>query len=177
MYQWKKQKMKKYIFKWWFFLLLIFTGFILYLIFKPAPHLQKHDLVLKDSFEDFYQQKLELSKLKNARKDNQEKLIRHDAGVTDYAILYIHGFGASRAEGELVTDSLSSRLKANTYYLRLPGHGTNRDDHAESTFSEYIHEVEEALAMMPKLGKKQLLLVRVWEECSPPIWQQIILKK
>ncbi|MEO1224073.1 MAG: hypothetical protein AAFX92_07575, partial [Pseudomonadota bacterium] len=49
----------------------------------------------------------------------------------DGVLLYIHGFGASRGEGEYVFDRVAEKYRANTYYMRLPGHGTNKEDHAQ----------------------------------------------
>jgi pimeloyl-ACP methyl ester carboxylesterase len=139
-------------------MIILVSGFILYVIFKPAPVFQASKVVVSSTFEAFYQKKLMLSKEKKVRRENQEKLIRYSDGVTEHAILYIHGFGACRAEGEFVTDSISARLKANTYYLRLPGHGTNKEDHASVNFTDYISEAEEALAMIPKIGKKTIVI-------------------
>jgi pimeloyl-ACP methyl ester carboxylesterase len=101
---------------------------------------------------------LSVSKGKKAKPGNEEKLVRYSDGLTEAAILYIHGFGACRAEGEMVTDSIGANLKANTYYLRLPGHGTNPEEHANTHFSEYIRESEEALAMMPEIGKRTIVV-------------------
>ncbi|MDQ3392948.1 MAG: alpha/beta hydrolase [Bacteroidota bacterium] len=151
--------MRNKLFRICLIIIMVVSGFIIYLKFKPAPTLsnfKREDPNI--SFQDFYLRKLNQSKEKGVRAENQEKLLIYDEGVTDLAILYIHGFGACRAEGEFVTDSIASKLNANTYYLRLPGHGTNREDHASSTFSDYICEAEEALAMMPKLGKKIIVI-------------------
>lgn len=150
--------MTKYLKKWWFILLLMVIGFSFYLSFKPAPYLKKQKIEANTSFDDFYLKKLLASREKKVRKENQEKLVRYADGPTETALLYIHGFGACRAEGEFVTDSIGSKLRANTYYLRLPGHGTNKDDHASVSFSDYIFEAEEALAMMPEIGKKTVII-------------------
>jgi pimeloyl-ACP methyl ester carboxylesterase len=150
--------MKSKYFSWWAILMYFILIFSSYLFFKPIPQYHPADFKPNSSFEEYYKQKLETSFKKRARKNNEEKLVKYADHPTDQAILYIHGFGASRAEGELVVDSLGAYLKANTYYLRLPGHGTNKEDHSQSNFNDYIKEAEAALAMMPLLGKKTILI-------------------
>lgn len=112
---------------------------------------------LPASFEEFYKIKLQKSKELNARPKNEERLIKF-ADKTPIAILYIHGYGASRAEGEYVVDRIAEKFKANTYYLRLPGHGTNADDHAKTTGREHLDEVLTSLRMMRMLGDKVIVM-------------------
>lgn len=112
---------------------------------------------LPKTFDEFYAQKLAKSKELKARPHNEERLIRY-AEKTPLAILYIHGYGASRAEGEYVVDKVAKQLKANTYYLRLPGHGTNVEDHARVTVKEHLDETFASLAMMRTLGKKVVVI-------------------
>jgi pimeloyl-ACP methyl ester carboxylesterase len=87
-----------------------------------------------------------------------EKLTLRNPAKDGYAILYIHGFGAGRAEGEAVGDALAARLNANIYYGRLPGHGSSAEAHAAATFDQYLQEMETTLLQMPKLGKKIILM-------------------
>lgn len=82
-------------------------------------------------------------------------MIRYSPNKTEIAILYIHGFGASRAEGEEITDQIAHDLKANLYYVRLPGHGTNLEDHRDTNFAEIIQDCETAFLESEKLGKKR----------------------
>ncbi len=112
---------------------------------------------LPATFEEFYKGKLQKSKELNARPKNEERLIKY-AEKTPIAILYIHGYGASRAEGEHVVDKISKTFKVNTYYLRLPGHGTNADDHADTTGKEHLDEVITTLKMMRKIGDKVIVI-------------------
>lgn len=150
--------MKRKIPWWGTILLSILLIFSLIIFLKPNPQFDSKAKNQTLDFEEFYSQKLKISKNKKVRKGNEEKLVRYSDHPTDLAILYIHGFGASRAEGEMVVDSLSSKLKANTYFLRLPGHGTDKNDHSEAAFSDYLEEAESALYMMPHLGKKTILI-------------------
>jgi pimeloyl-ACP methyl ester carboxylesterase len=91
-----------------------------------------------------------------------ERLVRASAAGgaarTPLSIVYIHGFGACRAEGEAVVDRVAEDLGMNTFYTRLPGHGTNADDHASHSFAEYIGTAEETLAMGRELGDRVVVV-------------------
>lgn len=117
--------------------------------YEPGP--------LPDTFEEYYQARLQASKEAGVRPGNEERLIRYGAR-TELVILYIHGFGASRAEGEAVIEPIARRYQANTYFTRLPGHGANKEDHAGTTFPDYVVLAEEAFAMSKKLGNRVILV-------------------
>jgi pimeloyl-ACP methyl ester carboxylesterase len=134
---------------------VVVGAMVLIAFLPPQYHPKKKEL--PDDFDAYLQEKLRISREKGARPGNEERLIRY-ADKTEFAILYIHGYGASRAEGEYVVDRLAERFKANTYYLRLPGHGTNPEDHARATFSDYINEVEEAYQMTRLLGDHVIVI-------------------
>lgn len=113
---------------------------------------------LPATFEEYYAARLAESKKLNARPGNEERLVRYAKGKTPVALLYIHGYGASRAEGEYILDLAAKSLKANTYYLRLPGHGTNKDDHKTATPAKHLDTAITALSMMDKLGDKVIVV-------------------
>lgn len=122
----------------------------------PSYEYPQHSLPA--DFDSFYQSKLVETKGKGGKPGNEERLVRYSPGKTKTAILYVHGFGASRAEGEESMDRVATKLKANLYYLRLPGHGTNNEDHRDTDFREYLKTAEESLLMMDKLGDKIVLV-------------------
>jgi esterase/lipase len=113
---------------------------------------------LPTTFEEFYKKRIERSDLQKVRPENDEKLIRYSEGKTEYAILYVHGYGATRKEGEKGVLMIADALKANTYFLRLPGHGTNVEDHRDTPYNEYLQEVMETFEMMPQLGEKVIVI-------------------
>ncbi len=113
---------------------------------------------LPASFDAYYAERLAQSAALHARPGNEERLVRYAPGKTPVAILYIHGYGASRAEGEYVLDKIAAQLKANTYYLRLPGHGTNKEDHKNATPKAHLDTAITALRMMDKLGEKTIVV-------------------
>ncbi len=138
-------------------LLIVIAAYALHYNFY-VPSYEYTDTALPESFNEFYAQRLTQSAALHTRPGNEERLVRYASGKTPVAILYIHGYGASRAEGEYVLDKIASRLKANTYYLRLPGHGTNKDDHKNATPKDHLDTVITALRMMDKLGEKTIVV-------------------
>ncbi len=130
---------------------LMLIGIAYWVWLARAPHYEYAQQKLPADFDTYYQQQLQTSADLNARPGNEEKLIRF-APKTGMAFLYIHGFTASRAEGEYVMDSMANLYQANTYYLRLPGHGTNKYDHAAASFRDYLDAGMDALLMAQQLG-------------------------
>ncbi len=71
------------------------------------------------------------------RPDNEARIIWANDSLkqkTNYSIIYLHGFGASQAEGYPVHKWLSETFKANLFLARLPGHGRS-----DSTAMEGLH--------------------------------------
>jgi pimeloyl-ACP methyl ester carboxylesterase len=138
-------------------LLVLLAAFIaLAIAIVPRQSYRYQERSLPATFDEFYEVQRSASQKLNARPGCEERLVRY-APRTEYAILYVHGFGACRAEGEDVMDQIHSGLKANTYYIRLPGHGTNVEDHAQARYQDYLNSVEDAIRMMPQLGDKVIL--------------------
>ncbi|MCB1319906.1 MAG: alpha/beta fold hydrolase, partial [Leptospiraceae bacterium] len=126
-------------------------------LYDPLDYDRDPNRRLPADFQTYYQQQLEAGQQAGVRPGNEVRLVRF-ADRTEYTILFIHGFGASRAGGEAVVDVIANELQANTYYMRLPGHGTNTADHAAHDFREYLDATEDAFAMLPRLGDKIILI-------------------
>jgi len=77
---------------------------------------------------------------------------------TDIALIYIHGFSATKHETRPVTDKIADVLGANIYYARLKGHGRDGDAMAEASFQDWANDYAEAIAIGEKLGKKLIIL-------------------
>lgn len=122
------------------------------------PSYEYRDTPLPSSFGEFYREKLATSRSLDARPGNEEKLVRHSRGKTPLAFLYIHGFGASRGEGEYILDMAANKLRANTYYLRLRGHGTNIEDQKNATMTMHLDDSIDALRMMERLGDRVIVV-------------------
>lgn len=102
--------------------------------------------------------RLDASRQKGVRPGNEESLVRHAAGRAKVVILYVHGFGASRAEGEAVVEPLAAGLGADVYYTRLPGHGGDLEAHAAAKPEEYFAQLEEDFHHVRPLGEKLVLI-------------------
>lgn len=74
------------------------------------------------------------------------------------ALVYLHGFTASRQEIAPVADRVAEALGANLYYARVPGHGRSADAMAEATLESWQQEGENALAIGRLLGKRVVLV-------------------
>jgi pimeloyl-ACP methyl ester carboxylesterase len=110
------------------------------------------------TFEEFYEAQLNASRAAGVKEVAEERLVRNVPGRAREAILYIHGFGASRVEGEGVINRIAAERQANVYYLRLPGHGLDMEAHAQATYKDYLDVCETALAMMPLLGERVIVI-------------------
>jgi len=130
--------------------------FVFVLACSGRPKYEPKPIPAYSTFEAFYQTKIAESKAIGHRPGNEERYISFGK-KTPLAFLYIHGFGASRAEGEETMESLAKKFKANTYLVRLPGHGTNKEDQAKQTFADYLDASREALEMFQGQGDKVIL--------------------
>jgi len=87
-----------------------------------------------------------------------ERLDRTVDGRAPWGIAFLHGFGASRGEGEAILEPLTRELGANTWYARLPGHGRTPEAHATAPAEDYLRVAAEALAMAEAIGERVLLV-------------------
>jgi len=77
---------------------------------------------------------------------------------TEYSIVYLHGFSASRQELVPVCDQLAKSLSANLFYTRLTGHGRTSDAMNEITANALLNDAVEALEIGKRIGKKVILI-------------------
>jgi pimeloyl-ACP methyl ester carboxylesterase len=73
---------------------------------------------------------------------------------TELALVYLHGFSASRQELSPLTERLASELGANAFFTRLAGHGReNVDAMSEVTAGDWYRDALEALAVGHAIGE------------------------
>jgi len=77
---------------------------------------------------------------------------------TDIAIVYIHGFSATKHETRPVTDKIAEALEANVFYTRLKGHGRDGNGLAEASFQDWANDFAEAIAIGEKLGRQVIII-------------------
>ncbi len=77
---------------------------------------------------------------------------------TPVALVYLHGFSATRQETHPLCDTLAARLGANLFYTRLRGHGRSDDAMAEASANDWLNDSYEALAIGRRLGARVVLV-------------------
>jgi pimeloyl-ACP methyl ester carboxylesterase len=79
--------------------------------------------------------------------------------VTDYCIVYLHGFSASQKEGDPVHRNTASEFGCNLYLSRLAEHGIDTSEQLLNfTVEKYWESAKQALAIGKKLGRKVILM-------------------
>ena len=77
---------------------------------------------------------------------------------TRIAIVYIHGFSASKNELRPVPDRIASELGANLFFTRLTGHGRDGAAMGDATVNDWINDVAEALEVGKALGERVVVM-------------------
>lgn len=77
---------------------------------------------------------------------------------TPYAVVYVHGFSASKGEVRPLPDRVAAALGANLYYTRLTGHGQDGAAMATATVNAWINDLAEALAIGRAIGEKVVVI-------------------
>jgi pimeloyl-ACP methyl ester carboxylesterase len=94
--------------------------------------------------------------------DNEARVIwANDSSKqkTDYAIVYLHGFSASQAEGDPIHKNIAKEFGCNLFLSRLAEHGIDTTDAMINlTADKYWESAKQALAIGKQLGKKVILM-------------------
>ena len=98
----------------------------------------------------------------NIKIGNQAEIVWADSGKvqqTEYAIVYLHGFSASKAEGDPAYHYLAKALKANMYLARLADHGIDTISPMQFFTADRLWQsAKEAYSIGKKLGKKVIIV-------------------
>lgn len=93
---------------------------------------------------------------------NEAEIVWADSGKlqqTEYAIVYLHGFSASKAEGDPAYHYLAKALKANMYLARLADHGIDTISPMQFFTADRLWQsAKEAYSIGKKLGKKVIIV-------------------
>jgi len=82
-----------------------------------------------------------------------------DAGQkTPLAVVYLHGFSASRQEISPVAENVAKALGANLFMTRLAGHGRSDAAMAEPMAGTWINDTAEAMAIGRRIGERVLVI-------------------
>jgi pimeloyl-ACP methyl ester carboxylesterase len=147
----------------WLFAIPIFI--IVFYLAGPDPVAPVYSLsmpvVPKDpsGLEQYVMQNEALHRLKP---DNQARIVwANDTAkqVTDYSIVYLHGFSASQKEGDPVHRNIAAEFGCNLYLSRLAEHGIDTSEQLLNlTADEYWESAKQALAIGRSLGRKTILM-------------------
>jgi len=106
-----------------------------------------------------------VSKLEAAEKvrpGNEAKIIWANDSLknqTEYVLLYLHGFSASRMEGSPVNEDFAKRFGCNAYLARLASHGLETTEPLlDMTPDRLYNSAKVALLIAGKLGRKVIIM-------------------
>lgn len=77
---------------------------------------------------------------------------------TPLALVYLHGFSATRAEIEPVPQRIARALGANLFLTRLAGHGRPGEALGRVTTEDWALDLDEALGLGRRLGRQVVLI-------------------
>lgn len=78
---------------------------------------------------------------------------------TPWAVVYLHGFSASRLETAPLTETVARQLGANVFYTRLTGHGrADPSAMGEARVQDWMADTLEAVRIGQTLGERVLVI-------------------
>ena len=94
--------------------------------------------------------------------NNEAEIVWADSTVkqqTEYAVVYLHGYSASKEEGNPVHINLAKKIKANLYLSRLADHGVDTVSAMEYATADRLWEsAKQAHEIGKRLGKKVIIV-------------------
>ena len=100
------------------------------------------------------------SQVLNVKEDNQAEIIWADSiHKTEYAIVYMHGYTASKGEGEPIHRNMAKKYGCNLYLPRFFQHSLMDEDAFVSlTPKGLVESAKEAIAVGKLIGEKVILM-------------------
>ena len=103
-----------------------------------------------------------LEAAEKVRPGNEAKIIWANDSThaqTEYVLLYLHGFSASRMEGYPVNEDFPKRFGCNAYLSRLASHGLITDNPLIDMTPDRLYEsAKQALVIAGQLGQKVIIM-------------------
>lgn len=103
-----------------------------------------------------------LEAAEKVRPGNEAKIIWANDSThaqTEYVLLYLHGFSASRMEGYPVNEDFPKRYGCNAYLSRLASHGLITDNPLIDMTPDRLYEsAKQALVIAGQLGQKVIIM-------------------
>ncbi|MDY0903499.1 alpha/beta hydrolase [Pedobacter sp. CFBP9032] len=141
------------------FSVLIIAGYLL----GPKPKKPMYDTSLASvpDIQDLDDYVSAMEKANKLKPGNEAEIVWADSShqQTEYAVVYLHGFSASKMEGNPVHLNLAKALNANLYLARLADHGVDTVAPMQYFTADRLWETsKQAYAIGQKLGKKVILV-------------------
>jgi pimeloyl-ACP methyl ester carboxylesterase len=121
--------------------------------------------------------------VKNIRPGLQKEIVWADLATkakTPLAIVYIHGFSASKGEIRPLPDEVAKALGANLFYTRLTGHGQDGPALAAASVNDWINDYAEAIAIGRLIGDRVIVVatstggsLATWGASQPSLSQGV----
>jgi esterase/lipase len=104
--------------------------------------------------------------------DTEKTIIWANAAKTKtpLALIYLHGFTATRQEAAPLCDIIAARLGANLFYTRLTGHGRSGQALGQATANDWLNDTIEAVEIGKRLGD-QVIVIGSSTGATLAIWQ------
>ncbi|WP_316805733.1 alpha/beta hydrolase [Pedobacter agri] len=129
---------------------------------KPKKPLYDAALVKVPDLQDLDGYVQNIESLNKIKPENEAEIIWADPILkqqTEYAVVYLHGFSASKTEGNPIHQNLAKALHANLYLARLADHGVDTIAPMQFFTADRLWESSKlAYAIGKKLGKKVILV-------------------
>ncbi|MFT3825976.1 MAG: alpha/beta fold hydrolase [Chitinophagaceae bacterium] len=147
--------------KWWLLLPLVLVLAYLMGPRPSSPVYAKNIPVIPTSATALEQFVHEQETQHHLKPDNEARIVWANDSLkskTAYAIVYLHGFTASQAEGDPVHHDIATRYGCNLYLSRLAEHGIDTTEPLLNlTADKYWESAKQALAIGRQLGNKVIL--------------------
>lgn len=130
---------------------------------RPSTPRYSNELpVVPDSAQQLEQYVATQESKHKLKPDNEARIVWFNdstKAVTEYAVVYLHGFSASQEEGDPVHIDFAKKIGANLYLSRLDAHGIDTTHPLGNFTAEGLwNSTKEAYAIGKKLGKKVILM-------------------
>lgn len=149
--------------KYWFFLIVIIIVVITYFT-GPVPSKPEYSTSLPELPSDLKKLESYIEKKEAempVRKDNQARIVWQNGtrGVTEYSLVYLHGFAGSYRDAYPVNVNIADSLNANLFLARWAGHGLKPPASLNGFSGERAWEsAKEALVIGKRIGRKVIIM-------------------
>lgn len=91
--------------------------------------------------------------------DTEKRIVWQVPGVrSKFAVVYLHGFSATRQETAPLAGQVAAALNANLFETRLAGHGREESQLFDVTAEDWLEDVAEAFAIGARIGEQVIVI-------------------